>query len=148
MHIKVLPLQIPLVWEHIKYGIVQTGETPPEHLPRQYVQLLCDLLSEKAQCWVRLNENRIILNISITKILQNPTTDHRELYIDGFYAYQGTTFTGMEELFVLLKDFARQAECSRITTSTGVTRAQDILLQHGFQEDRISYKVELEDPHE
>lgn len=144
MHIKVMPSQIPQVWEHIKFGIAQIGEIPQEYLSAYCLKLLCDLLSEKAQCWVSLNEDRVLLNISVTKLSQNTTTDEKELYIEGFYAFQGTTPTTMEKLFALYQGFAKQAGCVRVVSNTKVPRACEILERHGFQPGRRTYTRTVE----
>lgn len=144
MHIKLLPSQIPLVWEHIKFGIAQIGEVPNEEMSRFSVNLLCQLLSEKAQCWVTFNEERIILNISVTRIDQLIWTGEKELYLEGFYAFSGTTPTSLNDIVRSWQDFAKSAGCVRVTASSRVPRACTLLEEHGFKLRRRSYALALE----
>ncbi len=144
MHIKVLPTQIPLVWEHIKFGISQIGEIPNECMGTYYVHLLHQLLSGRYQCWVLLNPDRVLLNVSITRIIDDPRQGERELYIEGFYAFQGTTVTSMTELISLYTQFAKQAGCAKLTADSRVPRAREILEQHGFVPQRQKYALRVE----
>ena len=144
MHIKVLPTQIPLVWEHIKFAIAQIGEIPSECMETYYIHLLHQLLSGRYQCWVKLNTDRILLNISVTRIVEDLRQGTRELYIEGFYAFQGTTTTSMAELISLYKQFAKQAGCTEETADSSVTRAKEILEQHGFIPQRQKYALRVE----
>lgn len=144
MHIRVMPAQIPLVWEHIKYGVSQIGQVANESLSRYCIKLLCDLLSEKAQCWVQLNDERLLLNITVTKIVQDRDTNERELNVEGLYAYQGTTPTGMAIHRNHYQEFAKLAGCSRITVTSRVPRAWEILEQNGFKLQCRTYAFPVE----
>ena len=144
MHIKLLPSQIPMVWEHIKFGIAQIGEVPNEYMNTYCVHLLHRLLSGSYQCWVLLNADRVLLNISVTKITEDPFQGARELWIEGFYAFQGTTVTSMTELFSLYRAFAKKMGCARVAASSRVPRAKEILEQHGFVAQRQVYTLSVE----
>jgi len=141
MHIKVMPSQIPQVWEAVKFAIVQLDEIPNEQMPDYCVWLLHQLLAEKAQCWVTMNEDRILLNVSITCIVPNAFTKEPELHLQCLYAFQGLTEQTVREAIVLYQQFAKKAGCVRITGASKHPRACVIMEQHGFQPSYKTYTL-------
>lgn len=144
MHIKVLPSQIPQVWEAVKYAIVQLNEVPQEHMKAYLLWMLHQLLSEKAQCWVTLNEQRILLNVSITRIATNPFTKEPELHLQCLYAFQGLTDHIVTEALALYRQFAKSVGCARITGASRHPRACAIMEQYGFQPNYRTYTFSVE----
>lgn len=144
MHIRVLPTQIPLVWEHVKWAVAQINEIPSENLREGLVRLLYGLLSEKAQCWVTLNEERVILNVSVTQIGDNTITGERELRWLFFYAYQGTTEHIGQNIIAAFRTFARDSGCTRITGASRNPRACALMEQHGFVPEYRTFALPVE----
>lgn len=144
MHIKVTPQQIPQVWEAVKYAITQLNEVPNEQLPDYLRWMLHQLLSEKAQCWVTLNEQRILLNVSITRITVNAFTQERELHLQCLYAFQGLTDHIVLEALTLYRQYANKTGCVRVTGASRHPRACAIMEQHGFQPEYKTYTLALE----
>lgn len=132
MHIKVMPSQIPIVWEAVKYAIVQLNEIPNEQLSAYFVWLLQDLLSEKAQCWVTRNEERILLNISVTRIVEQTWTKERELHVHCMYAFQGLTGTTVATLLQMYVDFAKARGCARVIGASRHPRACAVMEEQGL----------------
>ena len=144
MHIKVPPSQIPLVWETVKYAIAQLGEVPDAQLPAYYVWLLQELLSEHAQCWVTLNEDRVLLNVSITRIVEQTWTKERELHIHCMYAFQGITDTTATALLALYVDCARSMGCTRVVAASRHPRAFAVMEQQGLTPYYRTYVKDVE----
>lgn len=144
MLIKILPTQIPLVWEHVKYAVAQINEIPPTHLSEALTRILYDLLSGKAQCWVTLNEDRVILNVSVTRIGVNTVTGERELHWLFFYAYQGTTEHIRKELVRVFRECAREEGCVRVTGASRNPRACELLEQGGFTPEYRTFALTVE----
>lgn len=144
MHIKVTPQQVPKVWETVKYAITQLDEVPNERLSAYLLWMLHQLLSEKAQCWVTLNEQRILLNVSITRIVTNPFTHERELHLQCLYAFQGLTEHIVLEALALYRQYAKRTACVRVTGASRHPRACAIMEQHGFQPEYKTYTLALE----
>jgi len=144
MHIRVLPPQIPTVWEAVKYAVVQLDEVPPEQLNDYLLWMLQQLLSEKAQCWVTLNEDRVLLNVSLTRIVENPFTKNPELHLQCLYAFQGLTEHTITEALTLYRQFAKKAGCVTVTGSSRHPRACALLEQYGFQPGYKTYTLAVE----
>ena len=145
MLIKVLPTQIPLVWEHIKYAIVQVNEIPPEHLTEALITVLHDLLSDKAQCWVTLNEDRVILNVSVTRVEYNNLSGEHCFHWLFLYAYQGMTDQTCKALVAAFRQHAKQLGCTRVTGASRNPRACALMEQHGFTPEYRTYFIPVGD---
>lgn len=143
MHIKVMPSQIPQVWEAVKFAIAQLNEVPDDQRPAYYVWILQELLSEHAQCWVTLNDDRILLNISITRIVENLWTKERELHIHCMYAFQGITDTTASALLHLYTDCARSMGCVRVVGASRHPRACAVMEQQGLTPYYRTYVKEV-----
>jgi hypothetical protein len=136
-----MPSQIPKVWEAVKYAVHQLDEIPAEQMPAYRVWLLHQLLSEKAQCWVTLNEDRVLLNVSLTRISTNTSTGRRELHLQCLYAFQGLTDQTVTEALALYRAFAKQSGCAIITGASRHSRACALMEQHGFQPQYRTYTL-------
>jgi hypothetical protein len=144
MLIKVLPNQIPLVWEHVKFAVTQINEIAPENLTAALTRLLHDLLNEKAQCWVTLNQDRVLLNISITRVGDNSITGERELNCLFLYAYQGMTDSACKGIIAAFREFARITGCTRITGASRHPRLCELLEQHGLIPEYRTFTLTVE----
>lgn len=143
MHIKVMPSQIPQVWEAVKYAIVQMNEVPNEQLSAYFVWLLQDLLSEKAQCWITLNEERVLLNVSVTRTIEQGWTKERELHVHCMFAFQGLTETTVATLLQMYVDFAKTMGCTRIIGASRHPRGCAVMEQQGLTPYYRTYVKEV-----
>lgn len=143
MHIKVMPSQIPQVWEAVKYAIAQMNEIPNEQMSAYYVWLLQDLLSEKAQCWITLNEERVLLNVSVTRIVKQGWTNENELHVHCMYAFQGLTDTTVATLLQMYVDFASVMGCKRVIGASRHPRACAVMEQQGLTPYYRTYVKEV-----
>jgi hypothetical protein len=132
MHIRVLPSQIPQVWEAVKYAVVQLDEVPQEQHNAYFVWLLQDLLSEKAQCWVTLNEDRVLLNVSLTRLVEHAWTQERELHVSCMYAFQGLTDETVTALLQMYMDCAKTMGCVRVVGTSRHPRAYAVMERQGL----------------
>ena len=144
MLIKVLPTQIPLVWEHIKYAIVQVNEIPPEHLTTSLITVLHDLLSGKAQCWITMNEAHVILNVSVTRVEYNNLSGEHSLHWLFLYAYQGMTDHICRTIITAFQQHAKHLRCTRVTGVSRNPRACTLMEQHGFTPEYRTFFIPVE----
>jgi len=61
MLLRVLPSQIPTVWDSVKYTIMKVAEVKEKDYQTVFNYVLRELLNEKIQCWVRLNNEEGLL---------------------------------------------------------------------------------------
>ena len=139
--IRATPTQIPMLWEAIKYAVANADELGTDAIGPYCQWLLQALLSERAQCWVSLNEERLLLSLMVTMIFRNQFTGEKELTAHGLYAFQGFTENTMDQGFALLRDFASASGCAVITCVSRHARMWEIFQTHGWTEQHRTFQL-------
>ena len=143
MPIRLLPDQIPAFWEAIKYASVNTNMVEEKYRGRYLNRLLYLLLSDKAQCFVELDDQRRLEKIMITKIVQDEITDNKTLFISALYAFRkGSEMTWLKHLD-WFRDFARSRGCRTMTTWIYDEKVARICERVGMRNRIKSYVMEV-----
>ncbi len=143
MFIKLLPTDIPRYWDAIKYSCKVADEVDDKDFLPYTNELLHALLSDSAQCFVRLSDDRMLEGLAITRILFNKQTDERYLYFQSVYSWQYRPEAIWEEDLEFVKRFARQTKCSYIGAISRVKRMQELLTNVGFEETTRVYAIRI-----
>jgi len=142
--IKLLPSQVPVFWEAIKYSCKQADEIDDARLPAYLNELLQALLCERAQCWARLDDNRILIALMITRILYDKQFDERYLYIQSLYSWKLQPEDIWRRDMVLIRDFAKGEGCKYVGCTSRNERVWEILKSHGFKEYTRIFSLRME----
>ena len=134
MVIKLLPMQIPKFWEHIKYSVANANQLQGEELPLYCNRLLASLLNSYAQCFIRVDENKQLLAILITRLVGDEITGKQSLFIESLYSFQRVLDSEWAEDMKIIVEFATANKCNYITTYTQLQRVVDIITPLGFKE--------------
>ena len=140
---KLLADQIPLLWDAIKDAYIKVNNFPEEHIEVYMHQLLLDLLSDKAQCFVRLSDNDELMGVMITKIVADRICLDKSLLIDCLYVYQSVPQETWGEDLKIILDFAKQTECRRIITMSHNPKIWALVDSLGFVESSREFTLEL-----
>lgn len=143
MIIKILSAQVPVFWETIKFCETQSGEVNPDIRQLYFNNLLHSLLSDKSQCFVRLNEKRILMALMITKIEKNKLTLNNNLHIQSLYSFKSVPDSDWKIEFEFIKQFAEKTECKSITFDTRIEKVMQIGQLVGFKEIHRSFELNL-----
>ena len=141
--IKVLATQIPMFWESVKYACVQADEIQRDDLSEYLNELLHALLSDKAQCFVRLDENRILTAVLITRVMINKINKKRFLFIQCLYSYKKVPDSIWEREWAFIKTFAKLENCSYISFDSGNKRLFGHTQKLGVEEKFRTYNYQL-----
>lgn len=144
MIIKLLSVQIPKYFEVIKYAVSTVDEVDKEDLQPYLIELLHALLSDKAQCWVRLDDERTIIALLITRIRTNKITAKKSLYLQSIFSYRKVPLNIWQKDFNMLVQFAKQEGCKNITFDSRNPRIWEITTSFGCQEQYRSFAYKLE----
>jgi hypothetical protein len=119
---RLLPLQVPLFWEAIKFAVSRTEALGVEDKPEVYTDLLHSLLNGTSQCIVILDSSKTLVGIVITSVMANKLTLKKELLIRSLYSMQ--QFSDDERLYGmdLARKLALKEGCSSIGFTTGNER--------------------------
>ena len=144
MIIKLLSLQVPQYWEVIKSTATKVEEINGEDLPSYLNWLLQLLLSDKAQCWVRLDEDRTIIALLITQITIDKRTTKKSLHLQCIYSFRHVPFDSWQKDFDLLIQFGKQEGCDNITAASKHEKIWEIMSYLGCKELHRFFEFKLE----
>lgn len=114
MTILLIPKDIPYFWEVIKKATKEANEVDEKNYATYFTELLHALLSSTAQCFVRLDENRVLEAIAITRVLADKDKQEKYLYVETLFSYQLRQADIWQQSFELMKRFAKNEGCSYI----------------------------------
>lgn len=134
MLIKLLPAQIPVFWDSIKFACKVADIVEEKDYQSYYNELLHSLLSEKAQCWVRLNEERKLELLLITRILSDKGIDKKYLFLQCLYVFDRVAEEVWSKEFLFIKAFAEVEKCNQISFDSRNPRIWEIAQAVGFKE--------------
>lgn len=144
MVIKLLSTQIPAFWELLKQVTSIVDEVKKEDLQQYLIELLHSLLSDKTQCWFRLDDKRTIIAILITRFKFNKISGTKSLYIQCLYSYKQVPVDTWQKEFDLIVQFAKQEGCKNITFNSRHPRIWEIAKIIGCKEQHRSFAYNLE----
>lgn len=143
MILKLLSIQIPKVWEVLKFAATQADEVDQQELQPYLNELLHALLSDKAQCFVRLDEKRTLLALMITRIKGNNRTGEKCLYLQCLYSFQFVDDSIWEKDMIFIRQFADKEKCSYISFDSRNKKIQEMGKMHGFKEVSRSFSIKI-----
>lgn len=144
MVIRLLSIQIPQYWEHIKYALSQVERFGSDEIALwTYNRVLASLLNDKSQCFIMTDGANIIKALAITEISEDLITGVRVLYIRCLYAFNPVPTEGWLKDFKVIRAMADEAKCSKITFQTSNSRIESIGKLLGFVQKSINMELEV-----
>jgi len=141
--IKLLPDQVPQLWEAIKFASLKADTIEEKDRQLYLNRLLQSLLSSKAQCFVRLDNERQLMALTITRIMNDEVTGEKSLFINCLYSFKRVLDEQWKEEFEILKRFAEKQGCVKITTYSSNKRVFEIVSLLGFTERYRCFIMEV-----
>ena len=132
--IKLLPAQVPVYWELIKYIVVKVDEVDDKDLQPYLNELLHSLLNNKAQCFLELDDGRNVVGVCITRFMADKITGEKYLLIQNAYSFQTADNETRKQSFDFLKEFAKKEQCSYMSFKSGNKRMWELGRLAGFKE--------------
>ena len=130
------PDQIPRFWEVIKFAAIKSNYIEEEFKERYLNRLLYQLLSGKAQCFIRLDKDRKLQMIGLTKIIVDDVIDDKTLFAIGLYSFEKVSNEIWLDDVEELRRFALASKCKSVSAWTVNSKVVDLLKGLGF-EDRF-----------
>jgi len=141
--IRLLPGQVIKLWEAIKYGVIRADEVKEKDRQVYLNELLHALLNEKAQCFIRLSDDRRLFAILITRFQVDKITGNKDLYLQGLYSWEIVNNEIWQRDIDFIRDFARREKCNRITFKSNVPRVMEIAKLLEFKENLREFVFDL-----
>lgn len=143
MVIRILPVQVPQLWEAIKFACVQADEVNKEDMPSYFNELLHALLSDKAQCFLRLGDDRTLLLLMITRIMIDKITGRKSLFVQALYSWKNVEDKEWQDDYRFIREFAKQEQCKRISFESRNPRVWQLAEVLGFRENLRRFVFDL-----
>ena len=143
--IKLLPAQVPVYWELVKYIVVKVDEVKEKDLQPYLNELLHSLLNNKAQCFLGLDEKRNITGVWITRLMIDKITGEKYLFAQALYSFKFIDDENRKQEIDFIKEFAKKEQCSYISFRSRNKRIWEIGKLNGFREDFRTFSFRLED---
>jgi len=143
MIVKILNRQIPQIWELIKFACVQADEVDKKEMPQYFNELLHALLNDKAQCFIRLDDDRTLLAVLITRIMIDRVTGEKYLFLQCLYSFKVIQDEVLRQARDLFVDFAKAEQCSYISFNSRHKRIWEIAEIMGFKEKHRRFDFEI-----
>lgn len=137
------PDQVPLLWNSIKYAAVNAQFVEEEFRERFLNNLLYQLLSSKAQCFVRIDEDRKVQAIALTKVQFDETRDERSLFVTCLYSFVKVDDDTWKNDIEILKKYAKKLGCKFITAWATSDKISDLISMMGMRERFKSFVMEV-----
>lgn len=130
------------LWEAIKFACDQ-ADTIGQNRQKYFNTLLCDLLNSKAQCFVRIDKDRKLETIIITKVLIDPAYDEKVLHIQCLYSWTIKNNSVWKEDLDTIKTYAREKECKYISAAVRSARASELATSLGMIETIRTFSTKV-----
>lgn len=132
MLVKVEPIQIPLIWETIKFVCTETNTIDNKYLDVYLINLLQDLLSSKSVVYVILKNDRISF-MTVCSFKLTDISGDLYLSIDNVYAFEKYS---NEQWKIIVQDYqliAKQNDCLYLAGYTVNPRIEELFNFFGFK---------------
>ena len=137
--IRILPPQIPQFWDIVKHTahlMYPEGVTEAA-----LVDVLHSLLSDKAQLWLALNEERKVIIVCMTAIINDVYTNKKVLHLKNLYSYErGSDWI---DAFSSVLEFAKKNGCEAITSNSFGGPALAVAEKVGMRKSFTRYILEI-----
>ena len=143
MFLRILASQIPDHWELIKYCLVEVYGIDAHDRQKEAIAMLHALLSSKAQCFVRLNDNREITLLLVTRLTTNRLTGEIAFWIDCAYSFQKSDIDTWRRDWEILRRFALDAGCSWGYFQSSNKRVWELAKIAGCHEKHRTYAIKI-----
>ena len=135
--------QIGFFWEAIKFACKEADEVSSEDLPRYLNGLLHDLFSDKAQCFVVLNDKRILEGLAQTRIIYDKITNKKELLLQCVYYMKHIEQKELMRNLQVLLDFAEAEKCLAVTFNSRNSRVWEMARHSGCTEKHRTFTYRI-----
>jgi hypothetical protein len=143
MIIKLIPNQIPLFWDAIKLGATQADEVDSKNLQPYLNELLHALLSDKAQCFASLDDNRVLTGVLITRIGIDKVTEDKFLFLQSIYVWKLLADQVWRDAYDLFSSFAVKEGCKYLSFNSRQRALWDRAEKFGFKEKTRTFTLKI-----
>ena len=143
MIVKLTPPQVSTYWELIKYANINGDLVSEDHRQVVLNETLHALLNETAQCFLRLDDNRQVIAVLLTRIQISKVSGDKLLYIQCIFSFRKVPDNQWVEDWQYLKNFAASSQCKYIEAESSNPMIFKIMQQLAARELYRTFRYEL-----
>lgn len=143
MVIELLPVDIPKYWDAIKFMATEADEVPADSKEAYFNDLLSKLLSSEAQCWIRLNDDRVMVGLFMTLITVDKLSGDKTLEIRLGYSWEKQDISVWEEDAKIAARVAKREGCKYVTFFSRNPAIWNLAERTGFGTEYRMYKMKI-----
>jgi len=143
MIIKVPLNQIKEYWEVIKYSAIQADAVADEHVGLYSLDLLYDLLNEKAQCLISFEDNRKINRVLIISFLVDEIRNKKTMFFRTLYSFHRGSSEQWQSESLNIYAYAKKLNCHDIQMTTSNPEIIQLAKRYGFSSESNNYRLIL-----
>jgi hypothetical protein len=136
-------VQIPKFWEPIKTAVAKADEVQEKDLQSYMNELLHALLNDKAQCFIVLDENRVLKGMLLTRIIFDKVLNEKYISLNSIYAWDKLSDADYKEGYALIMKFAETEKCKYIQGRSRHDHVRKIAKSLGFTERYTVFDLQL-----
>lgn len=141
--VRLLAQQIPLFWDAIKYAVVQADEVEEADLQPYLVDMLHNLLCDKAQCFVAVDDKRVLQGLIVTRIVKSTVTEEKGLFAQALYIWTLLDGPEWQSAMEVVTQYAKKEGCRTISFNSRNPIVWRKTERMGFREKTRTYEVVL-----
>ena len=143
MAIMLVPDQIPMFWEAIKFAALGSEIVEEKYRDKFFNNLLYLLLSGKAQCFVRLSAERKLQMIGLTSIRSDEVRCEKTLFAFSLYSFEKVSGDVWISDLENLKDWAKASGCKSLTAWTNNEKAITLFNMLGWRKRFDTFVLDI-----
>ena len=143
MIIKLTPPQVVTYWELIKFANINGDLVAEDHRQQVLNETLHALLNETAQCFLRLNSERRVMSVMLTRIQTSRPSGEKFLFIQCIFSFQNVSDEEWRDDWKYIQNFAQAAECKYIEAESSNGKIFQLMQKLGARELCRIFKYEL-----
>lgn len=133
MIVRLLPMQIPIFWDHIKHALKKVEKLGTDNERGVYSHVFAKLMADKMQGFV-IGTETTVDGIIITEILENDITHDLSLVVRVLYAFEDVDNQTWRKAIGLVKKVAKHEGCYRVLMYFSNPKIVQMGIDYGFQE--------------
>lgn len=142
MIVKLLPTQIKDHWESIKFSAVKADLVKDKDVPEYSVNLLLDLLNDKAQCIMSVEDGKI-QRILIVSFMYDIVRKTKSMVFRTMYSFTLASPEQWVEESTAVYQYAKKMNCNEICMTTANHRIEQLAESYGMGVRSKNYSIIL-----
>ena len=146
MIVRLQPEQISIMWDSIKFAVLEANSIGPSQSDLFLNEVLGLLLSGKAQAWIMYEDaegSRTIYAIVVTCFMEEPLLGYNYLLVHSVYGFKPLNLERIYEAMAAFEEFGKANGAFKIVGMTREERLLNVYERLGMEREVFVYSKNL-----